>query len=82
MIYRNFLKIFGSARKYPEIFEKTSKTVQKYFLDASMIFRIFGKSSEIFGSVWKSSGGKFPYVIGNIGFSEVLKRTSVNCCAQ
>ena len=57
-IFRKFWKIFGNIRKCSVIlghFQKTLETVQKCFSDVLIIFEIFGKSSEIFGSARKSS---------------------------
>ena len=94
----NFPKIFGNLRKCSEIlgnFRKTLETVQSNFQMFLWLFKIFGKSSEIFGCVRKSSGTIFGCdVIGNVRngsqelkdfgdrFWEVLQWTSVNCCVQ
>ena len=124
-IFGKSSEIFGSIRKCLENFGNGSKVIFRCFYD---FFKIFGKSSEIFGSIRKclenfGNGSKvifrcfydllkfsenlrkssevfenlrkrFPDVIENVrngsqelkGFGarfwEVLKWTTVDCCAQ
>ena len=64
MVFKNFRKVFGSVRESSGFFGKLRKRFKSNFQMFLRFFKIFGKSSEIFGSA--EIFGKFLDVIGNV----------------